>query len=75
MKQSLKNTTSKIKSNGIDVSELRQMSTEAIISARLNDTQDNYFQAAIKAKNLESAVYLRKNVENGFPLSFQNIQG
>jgi hypothetical protein len=75
MKQSLKNTTSKIKSNGIDVSELRQMSTEAIISARLNDTQDNYFQSAIKAKNLESAVYLRKNVENDFPLSFQNIQG
>ena len=75
MKQTMKNTVNKVSSNGLDVVDLRQMSTEAILAARINDAQDNYFMAAVKAKNLESALYLRQNVENGFPISFQNIQG
>lgn len=63
MKLKMMNTISAKKggvgATGLDVPDLKQMSQEALQTARLGETQDNYYQAAVKAKKLESAIYLK----------------
>lgn len=63
----------KPKGNGLEVSELKQMSQEALHSAKVNDTQDNLFQAAIKAKMLDSVIFLKE--VGGFPIGYQSLGG
>jgi len=55
--------------SGLDVPDLKQLSVEMLQTHRVGDTKDNYFQAAIKAKKLESAIYLKSQV-GGFPLTY-----
>ena len=57
----------------LEVSELKTVSLEHLKSLRLNNTQDNYYQAAIEAKKLDSVLYLKTNID--FPLTFQNAVG
>ena len=54
--------------SGLDLPDLKQLSAESLQTLRLGDTKDNYFQAAIKAKKLESAIYLKCQV-GGFPIT------
>ena len=59
---------------GLELADIKQQSIEVLQTARLGETQDNYFQAAIKAGKLESAIYLKTEVK-GFPLAYQNAIG
>ena len=56
---------------GLDLPDLKSLSAEVLRTGRLGETQDNYFQAAVKAKKLESAIYLKTEIK-GFPLAYQN---
>lgn len=55
----------------LELQDLKSLSVEVLQTSRLGETQDNYFQAAVKAKKLESAIYLKTEIR-GFPLAYQN---
>jgi ankyrin repeat protein len=57
----------------LGATELRSLSEEALLHRRLNETQDNYLQACVKAKLLDSVLLLRTAVN--FPIGFQNAIG
>ena len=50
--------------------DLKQQSLETLTQRRLGETQDSVLQAAIKAKALDSAIFLKQAAE--FPLCYQN---
>ena len=54
---------------GLDLGDLKIMSAESLTTIKLGDTKDDYFQATVKAKKLESAIYLKSQV-GGFPITY-----
>lgn len=78
MKQTMLNNINAKKggmgSSGLDLADLRQMSQEALQTTKLGEAQDNYYQAAIKARKLESAIFLKTQI-GSFPLTYQNAIG
>lgn len=50
--------------------EIKNQSIETLSTKRLNDTQDTYYQATVKAKLFESARLLKNMV--AFPICYQN---
>lgn len=53
---------------GLDLVDIKPMSHETLQNTRLFDTKDSYYQACIKAKKLEAAIYLKTEV-GGFPIT------
>jgi ankyrin repeat protein len=60
------------KADPLDLEEVKSQSLEKLQSIRLNNTHDNIYQAAIKASRLDTAIFLRRAVDLGFPLIYQN---
>ena len=72
--KTMSNLSKKPSSSGLEISDLKQLSAEALQTLRIGDTKDTYYQACIKAKKLESAIYLKNEIK-GFPITFQNNIG
>ena len=60
--------------SGLDLVDLKSLSQEALQTTKLGESQDTYFQAAVKAKKLQSAIFLKTEI-GGFPLTYQNVIG